>query len=176
MKPHEHPVAPLGAGQSHEDARRSKPRGYLVATDHRMIPPPAQRDMSARAGSTVVEVTGSNAILCPSRKPQRNSSRRLLPKCARPCARGAGTQPPPEGGRRGPQGDMFFVTRTSRRALGWVRLMRRCAATRATPRSVFRTRGAAHPWGDALYLEVFSWQDHCRRAPIMEDANKPPTG
>jgi hypothetical protein len=27
-----------------------------------MIPPPAQREMSARAGSTVVEVTGSHAI------------------------------------------------------------------------------------------------------------------
>jgi hypothetical protein len=27
-----------------------------------MIPPPAQRQMSARAGSTVVEVAGSHAI------------------------------------------------------------------------------------------------------------------
>jgi hypothetical protein len=27
-----------------------------------MIPPPAQREMSARAGSTVIEVSGSHAI------------------------------------------------------------------------------------------------------------------
>jgi pimeloyl-ACP methyl ester carboxylesterase len=43
-------------------AWRSKPSWYLVATDDRMIPPPAQRAMSARAGSTVVEVAGSHAI------------------------------------------------------------------------------------------------------------------
>ena len=35
---------------------------YLVATDDKMIPPPAQRFMSKRAGSTVVEVAGSHAI------------------------------------------------------------------------------------------------------------------
>ena len=35
---------------------------YLVATEDRIIPPPAQREMSARAGSTVVEVVGSHAI------------------------------------------------------------------------------------------------------------------
>ena len=34
----------------------------LVATEDRMIPPPAQRAMSARAGSTVEEVAGSHAI------------------------------------------------------------------------------------------------------------------
>jgi hypothetical protein len=34
----------------------------LVATDDRMIPPAAQRAMSKRAGSTVVEVKGSHAI------------------------------------------------------------------------------------------------------------------
>ena len=34
----------------------------LVATDDRMIPPPAQRLMSDRAGATVVEVAGSHAI------------------------------------------------------------------------------------------------------------------
>ncbi len=36
--------------------------GMIIATDDRMIPPPAQREMSARAGSTVVEVSGSHAI------------------------------------------------------------------------------------------------------------------
>ena len=34
----------------------------MVATDDKMIPPPAQRSMSKRAGSTVVEVAGSHAI------------------------------------------------------------------------------------------------------------------
>lgn len=43
-------------------AWRTKPSWYLVATDDRMIPPPAQRFMSKRAGSTVVETTGSHAI------------------------------------------------------------------------------------------------------------------
>jgi pimeloyl-ACP methyl ester carboxylesterase len=40
----------------------SKPSWYLVATDDHMIPPPAQRDMAKRAGSTVVEVKGSHAV------------------------------------------------------------------------------------------------------------------
>jgi hypothetical protein len=35
---------------------------YLIATDDRMIPPPAQRAMSERAGATVVEAPGSHAI------------------------------------------------------------------------------------------------------------------
>jgi len=45
-----------------EPAWRTKPSWYLVATDDRMIPPPAQRAMSARAGSTVVEEAGSHSI------------------------------------------------------------------------------------------------------------------
>ena len=49
-------------GTISEPAWRSKPSWYLVATEDRMIPPPAQRAMSARAGSTVVEVAGSHAI------------------------------------------------------------------------------------------------------------------
>jgi pimeloyl-ACP methyl ester carboxylesterase len=49
-------------GTISEPAWRSKPSWYLVATQDRMIPPPAQRQMSARAGSTVVEVAGSHAI------------------------------------------------------------------------------------------------------------------
>lgn len=43
-------------------AWRSKPSWYLVTTEDRMIPPPAQRIMSKRAGSTVVEVAGSHSI------------------------------------------------------------------------------------------------------------------
>ncbi|HZO29194.1 MAG TPA: alpha/beta hydrolase [Chloroflexota bacterium] len=49
-------------GTISEPAWRSKPNWYLVATEDRMIPPPAQRAMSARAGSTVVEVAGSHSI------------------------------------------------------------------------------------------------------------------
>jgi pimeloyl-ACP methyl ester carboxylesterase len=45
-----------------EPAWRSKPSWYLVATDDRMIPPPAQRAMSERTGATVTEAAGSHAI------------------------------------------------------------------------------------------------------------------
>ena len=45
-----------------EPAWRVKPSWYLVATDDHMIPPPAQRAMSQRAGSTVVEHAGSHSI------------------------------------------------------------------------------------------------------------------
>jgi pimeloyl-ACP methyl ester carboxylesterase len=41
---------------------KSKPSWYLVATDDRMIPPPAQRAMAKRAGASVVEVKGSHAV------------------------------------------------------------------------------------------------------------------
>ena len=50
------------SGAISEPAWKSKPSWYLVATDDRMIPPPAQRLMSTRAGSTVIEVPGSHAI------------------------------------------------------------------------------------------------------------------
>jgi pimeloyl-ACP methyl ester carboxylesterase len=49
-------------GAISEPAWRSKPSWYLVATDDRMIPPPAQRAMSERAGSTVIEAPGSHSI------------------------------------------------------------------------------------------------------------------
>jgi pimeloyl-ACP methyl ester carboxylesterase len=49
-------------GTISEAAWRSKPSWYLVTTEDRMIPPPAQREMSTRAGSTVIEVAGSHAI------------------------------------------------------------------------------------------------------------------
>jgi pimeloyl-ACP methyl ester carboxylesterase len=49
-------------GSISEPAWRTKPSWYLVATDDRMIPPPAQRFMATRAGSSVVEVSGSHAI------------------------------------------------------------------------------------------------------------------
>jgi len=43
-------------------AWKNKPSWYLVATEDKMIPPDAQRGMSKRAGSTVVEEKGSHAI------------------------------------------------------------------------------------------------------------------
>jgi pimeloyl-ACP methyl ester carboxylesterase len=49
-------------GTISEPAWRSKPSWYLLATEDRMIPPPAQRFMSQRAGATVVEVGGSHAV------------------------------------------------------------------------------------------------------------------
>jgi pimeloyl-ACP methyl ester carboxylesterase len=52
--------APSGAVS--DPAWRSKPSWYLVATDDRMIPPPAQRTMAERIGATVTEVAGSHAI------------------------------------------------------------------------------------------------------------------
>jgi pimeloyl-ACP methyl ester carboxylesterase len=45
-----------------EPAWRVKPSWYLVATDDRMIPPPAQRAMSERAGATVSEVAASHSV------------------------------------------------------------------------------------------------------------------
>jgi hypothetical protein len=43
-------------GSVTEPAWRNKPSWYLVASDDKMIPPPAQRLMSKRAGSTVVRL------------------------------------------------------------------------------------------------------------------------
>ncbi len=45
-----------------EPAWKTKPSWYLVTTEDRIIPPPAQRLMAGRAGSTVVEVAGSHAV------------------------------------------------------------------------------------------------------------------
>jgi pimeloyl-ACP methyl ester carboxylesterase len=43
-------------------AWRDTPSWYVVATEDRMIPPAAQRAMAERAGSTLVEVSGSHAV------------------------------------------------------------------------------------------------------------------
>ncbi len=43
-------------------AWKNKPSWYLISTEDQMIPPAAQRMMSKRAGSTVVEEKGSHAI------------------------------------------------------------------------------------------------------------------
>jgi pimeloyl-ACP methyl ester carboxylesterase len=49
-------------GTISEAAWRIKPSWYLVATDDRMIPPPAQRAMAERTGATVTEVPGSHSV------------------------------------------------------------------------------------------------------------------
>jgi pimeloyl-ACP methyl ester carboxylesterase len=54
-------VEALG-GTISEPAWKSRPSWYLVVTDDKMIPPPAQRFMSQRIGATVVEEAGSHAI------------------------------------------------------------------------------------------------------------------
>src|SRR6202040_3051200 len=50
------------SGKISQPAWKTKPSWYLIVTDDKMIPPDAQRFMSKRAGSTVVEVKGSHAI------------------------------------------------------------------------------------------------------------------
>ena len=49
-------------GQITEPAWRTKPSWYLVVTEDKMIPPPAQEFMSKRAGSTVERIAGSHSI------------------------------------------------------------------------------------------------------------------
>ena len=50
------------SGTISQAAWRTKPSWYLIATEDKMILPPAQHFMSKRAGSIVVEVAGSHAI------------------------------------------------------------------------------------------------------------------
>ncbi len=66
-------------GTISEPAWKTKPSWYLVATDDKMISPAAQRFMSQRAGSTVVEVAGSHAIYVS----QPNAVAALIEKAAR---------------------------------------------------------------------------------------------
>jgi len=49
-------------GTVSEAAWHNKPSWYLIATDDRMIPPPAQRQMSERVGATVDEVAASHSL------------------------------------------------------------------------------------------------------------------
>ncbi|HXQ15589.1 MAG TPA: alpha/beta hydrolase [Caulobacteraceae bacterium] len=49
-------------GQVTTPAWKSRPSWYLVTADDHMIPPPAQHQMAARAGATVVETAGSHAV------------------------------------------------------------------------------------------------------------------
>src|SRR3981189_237478 len=56
------------AGAVSKPAWRVKPSWYLVATDDKMNPPPAERSMAQRAESKVVEAPGSNSVYVSKRK------------------------------------------------------------------------------------------------------------
>jgi pimeloyl-ACP methyl ester carboxylesterase len=75
-------------GPVSEPAWKSKPSWYLIATDDKMIPPPAQQFMSKRAGATVVEVKGSHAVYVS----QPNAVAKLIEDAAM-HATSAGAQP-----------------------------------------------------------------------------------
>ena len=77
-------VAALGGAIS-EPAWKTKPSFYLVATDDRMIPPDAQRQMSKRAGSTAVEVKASHSVF--ASQPQAVAS--LIERAAKGLKLGA---------------------------------------------------------------------------------------
>jgi pimeloyl-ACP methyl ester carboxylesterase len=70
-------------GKISEPAWKTKPSWYLVTTEDKMIPPDAQRMMSKRAGSTVVEVKGSHAIYVS----QPKAVAELIEKAAQGAAR-----------------------------------------------------------------------------------------
>jgi pimeloyl-ACP methyl ester carboxylesterase len=50
------------AGAVTDPAWRTKPSWYLVTSEDRMIPPPAQHAMAARIGATVSEVAASHSV------------------------------------------------------------------------------------------------------------------
>jgi pimeloyl-ACP methyl ester carboxylesterase len=49
-------------GAVSDPAWRHKPSWYMVATEDRMIPPPAQRAMAERAGATITETSASHSV------------------------------------------------------------------------------------------------------------------
>lgn len=68
------------AGQITNPAWKMKPSWYLLVTDDRMIPLPAQRFMSERAGAITSQVPGSHAIYV--------SNPRAVVKCIETAAKG----------------------------------------------------------------------------------------
>jgi pimeloyl-ACP methyl ester carboxylesterase len=73
------------SGTITQPAWKTKPSWYLVSTEDKMIPPDAQRAMSKRAGSTVIEVKGSHAVYVS--QPQAVAS--LIETAAQAMARAA---------------------------------------------------------------------------------------
>jgi pimeloyl-ACP methyl ester carboxylesterase len=77
-------------------AWKTKPSWYLVATDDRMIPPDAQRAMSKRAGSKVVEVKASHSVYVS----QAPTVARFIADAASTAARAEAKQDAPTTGAR----------------------------------------------------------------------------
>jgi pimeloyl-ACP methyl ester carboxylesterase len=75
-------------GTISQPAWKTKPSWYLVTTEDKMIPPDAQRAMSKRAGSTVVEVKSSHAVY--ESQPQAVAT--LIQKAAKGAAELAATK------------------------------------------------------------------------------------
>ena len=71
-------VDALGGAVS-KPAWKSKPSYYLVSTEDKMIPPPAQQFMAKRAGATVTEIAGSHAVYVS----QPNAVAALIEKAAK---------------------------------------------------------------------------------------------
>jgi pimeloyl-ACP methyl ester carboxylesterase len=69
------------SGAVSKPAWKTKPSYYLVASDDKMIPPPAQRAMAARANAQVMEVPGSHAVYVS--KPMEVA--KLIEKAANSC-------------------------------------------------------------------------------------------
>ena len=55
-------VAAPGDPIAGEAAWRAKPSRYLVTSQDRMIPPPAQHSMASRIGATVSEIAASHSV------------------------------------------------------------------------------------------------------------------
>ena len=68
-------------GQITDPAWKHKPSWYLLVTDDKMIPLPAQNFMCKRAGATSLEVPGSHAIYVSN------------PRAAANCIKAAATSP-----------------------------------------------------------------------------------
>ena len=66
------------SGAITEPAWKTKPSYYLVATEDKMIPPPAQHAMAKRAGSSVTKSPAATQSTCRSRSPSPPSSIRPL--------------------------------------------------------------------------------------------------
>ena len=67
------------AGKVTQPAWKSKPSHALVAADDHMIPPPAQRQMTQRAGAQVTETPGAMRCTCRAPRRSRGSSNRPPP-------------------------------------------------------------------------------------------------
>ena len=68
------------SGTISEPAWRSKPSWYLVTTEDRMIPPPAQRRCLRGRARPSSRSRAAIRSTCRSRRPWRSSSKRLRPK------------------------------------------------------------------------------------------------